>query len=162
VASFNGWTMAIIAALSAASALFDTSGLPITVGLAFVAFNEFRGRKRLLQFDPSAATMLGWNQLGLLAMVIVYCLWTLYGSFGQSGAVAAELKSYADLDAALGAAGGFEDLYKNVVLAIYGSVIALSILFQGGNAFYYFTRRRLIEDYIAETPAWIREVQSGS
>ena len=51
--------------------------IAITLGLSIVAYNEFRGRKRLLNFDPSAATMLGWNQLGLLAMIVVYCLWML-------------------------------------------------------------------------------------
>jgi hypothetical protein len=38
-------------------------------------------------------------------------------------------------------------------------VIALSALFQGGTAFYYFGRRRLIEEYVAETPAWARDIE---
>ena len=49
--------------------------------------------------------------------------------------------------------GDLEGLYKTVTLAMYGGVIALSVLFQGGNALYYFTRRRHVEDFIAETPA---------
>ena len=79
VAAFNGWTTAAIAALSAMFLLFDRSGwaIAMTLGLSIVAYNEFRGRKRLLNFDPSAATLLGWNQLGLLAMIVVYCLWSL-------------------------------------------------------------------------------------
>src|SRR5947199_7321229 len=63
VAAFNGWTTAAIAAFSAMFLLFDRSGLAIamTLGLSIVAYNEFRGRKRLLNFDPGAATLLGWN-----------------------------------------------------------------------------------------------------
>ena len=106
--------------------------------------------------------MLGWNQLGLLAMIVVYCLWSLFGSAGEADAVRAELKSYSDLDAALGAAGGFEGMFKTVSYAFYGGVIVVSVLFQGGNALYYFTRRRHVEDFIAETPQWVRDVQGGS
>ena len=159
VAGFNGWTTALIAALSAPFSLFSPVGLLLTAGITFVAYNEFRGRKRLLNFDPSAARLLGWNQLGLLAMITVYCLWMLYASFNESSALSAELKTYAELDEALGAAGGFESLVKQIVLYFYGGVIALSALFQGGTALYYFSRRRLIEDYVAETPEWVRDVQ---
>ena len=82
VAAFNGWTSAIVAAFSAPFSLFSPVGLALTVGIALVAFNEFRGRKRLLNFDPSGATLLGWNQLGLLAMIVAYCLWMMQASAG--------------------------------------------------------------------------------
>jgi hypothetical protein len=159
VAAFNGWTTALIAALSAPFSLFSPVGLALTAGIAIVAFNEFRGRKRLLNFEPSAARLLGWNQIGLLAMITAYCLWMLYASFNESSELSAQLQSYAELDAALGTTGGFENLYKQIVLYFYGGVIALSALFQGGTALYYFSRRRLVEEYVAETPEWVRDVQ---
>ena len=162
VAAFNGWSTAIVAALSAPFSLFSPVGLALTVGIAIVAVNEFRGRKRLLNFDPRGATLLGWNQVGLLAMIVAYCLWMLHASAGGASALSAELKGYADLDAALGTAGGFEGLYQQIVLVFYGGVIALSALFQGGNALYYFTRRRHVEEFVAETPAWVRDVQRGT
>jgi hypothetical protein len=162
VASFNGWTTALIAALSAPFSLLSPVGLALTGGIAIVALNEFRGRKRLLNFEPRGATLLGWNQIGLLAMITVYSLWMLYSSFNESGRVAAELKAYADLDAALGSSGGFESLYRQIVLYFYGGVIAISALFQGGTALYYFSRRRHVEDYIAETPEWVRDVERGT
>lgn len=162
VAAFNGWTTAAIAGLSAPFALFDHSGAVLTIGLAVVAYNEFRGRKQLLNFDPRAAKLLGWNQLGLLAMIVVYSLWSLYGSFGEAGALSAELKQYSDLDAALGGMNGVEGLVKQVSVAVYSTVIGLSVLFQGGNALYYFSRRRRIAEFFAETPEWVRDVQRGS
>ena len=77
-------------------------------------------------------------------------------------AVRPELKGYSDLDAALGTTGGFEGTVQDrSSYAFYGGVIALSVLFQGGNALYYFTRRRHVEDFIAETPEWVRDVQRG-
>jgi hypothetical protein len=48
---------------------------------------------------------------------------------------------------------------QQIILYFYGGVIALSALFQGGTAFYYFGRRRLIEEYVAETPAWARDIE---
>ena len=164
VAAFNGWTTAAAAIFSAMFLVFDRSAtsIAITVGLSVIAYNEFRGRKRLLNFDPSAATMLGWNQLGLLAMIIVYCLWMLSGSSADAAsALSSQMESNTEREL-LSMAGDLEGLYKTATLAMYGGVIALSVLFQGGNALYYFTRRRHVEEFIAETPQWVRDVQGGS
>jgi hypothetical protein len=38
-------------------------------------------------------------------------------------------------------------------------LIALTIIFQGLNAVYYFTRAKLLRRYVAETPAWVVELQ---
>jgi hypothetical protein len=162
VAAFNGWTTALIAAASAPFSLGSPVGLALAAGIAYVALNEFRGRRRLLNFEPRGATQLGWNQLGLLAMITAYCLWTLHTSLAETGEVAAQLHSYAELDAVLGSTGGFERLYKQIVLYLYGGVIGLSMLFQGGTALYYFSRRRHVEEYVAETPDWVRDIERGS
>jgi hypothetical protein len=164
VAGFNGWTTAAAAVFSGMFLMFDRSflSIAITLGLSIVAYVEFRGRKQLLNFDPSAATMLGWNQVGLLAMIIAYCVWQLSASSSEAmGALSNQMDS-ATKQEMLNMVGDLEGLYKKATLAMYGGVIVLSILFQGGNAIYYFTRRRHIEDFIAETPQWIREVQGGS
>jgi hypothetical protein len=164
VAGFNGWTTAAAAAFSAMFLVFDRSpaAIAITLGLSIITYNEFRGRKRLLNFDPSAATMLGWNQLGLLAMIIIYCLWMLSGSSAEAAsALSAQMNSASEREL-LSMAGDLEGLYKTATLAMYGGAIVLSVIFQGGNALYYFTRRRHVEDFIAETPQWVRDVQGGS
>jgi hypothetical protein len=162
VAAFNGWTTATFAACSALFALFDPSGWLITAGLALVAYNEFRGRKRLLAFDPSAASLLGWNQLGLLAMITVYCLWSMFTSSSSTATLSAEFKDLKDLDSILSDYGGTQGLVRSLSYGVYGSVIVLSALFQGGNALYYFTRRRLVDDFVAQTPDWVREVQGSA
>jgi hypothetical protein len=164
VAAFNGWTTAAAAAFSAMFLVFDRSALSvaITLGLSIVAYVEFRGRKQLLNFDPSAATMLGWNQLGLLAMIVAYCLWMLSASSSEAvDAMTTQMDSVTKQEM-LNMVGDLEGLYKTATLAMYGGAIALSVLFQGGNALYYFTRRRHVKDFIAETPQWVRDVQGGS
>jgi hypothetical protein len=162
VASFNGWVSAIAALCSAPFAIFSVVGFLATVILAVVAWNEFRGRKRLLAFDPSAAALLGWNQVGLLAAIVAYCLWMLYTSL-TGGNPLAELKASPEMGEVLGIdGGGFDVLYRQIVVGFYGVVILLSVIFQGWNAYYYFTRRRHVEDYLVQTPAWVRELQRAT
>jgi hypothetical protein len=137
-------------------------GFLATVVLAVVAWNEFRGRKRLLAFDPSSATLLGWNQVGLLAAIVAYCLWMLYTSL-TGGNPLAELKASPEMGEVLGVEGrGFDALYRQIVVGFYGLVILLSVIFQGWNAIYYFTRRRHVEEYLAQTPTWVRELQRAT
>ena len=165
VAAFNGWSSAAIAALSAPFSFFSSVGLALTAGIAFVAFNEFRGRKRLLNFQPSGATLLGWNQLGLLLMIVGYCLWMMHAGVGDlgAGALSSELSGLAELDSGLASmVDGYQPMIQQAVRGFYVGVIALSALFQGGTALYYFTRRRLVEDFVAETPEWVRDVQRGT
>ena len=42
----------------------------VTAGLSLVTYNEFQGRRRLLSFDQSGPRLLGWNQIGFLALIL--------------------------------------------------------------------------------------------
>jgi hypothetical protein len=159
VANFNGWTTAIIAALSAPFALFDTTNLLVTIVLSVVAFNEFRGRDRLNKFDPSATTLLGWNQLGFLLLITIYCGWMIFTGLQEADSVTKELTSSPELGELLGSSGQFGNLYELLVYAVYGSVAVLSAIFQGLTALYYFSRRKYVEAYVQSTPQWIRDLQ---
>jgi len=145
VAGFNGWATGIVAALSLPFAFFSVTGAVIFVSLTAVAYNEFRGRRRLLKLDPAAATLLGWNQLGLLAVLTVYCCWMIFRGLTTPNPLAAELAANPDLRAVLGPTGQFDALYRQVIVGFYGIVIVLSAIFQGLNAVYYFTRRKHVE-----------------
>ncbi len=139
VASFNGWTIGIAAVLSAPFAFFSLLGCFIFVGLAVVAYNEFRGRRRILRGDPAGANHLGWNQVGLLALICVYCGWAMYDSLTSPSPLMAELTANPDLATVLG-----PDFYQQFVVGFYGVVIIISVIFQGANAIYYFTRRKYV------------------
>jgi hypothetical protein len=159
VAAFNGWAIGIVAAMSALSALFSFSGFLVTAGLTFIAYNEFQGRKRLLRFDTSAPAMLGWNQIGLMAMIVAYCLWMILENFIGPGPFAGEMASNPELAEAIGSSSQFDDLYKLFSVVIYGTVMLVSVIFQGLNALYYFTRRKHVEAYLHETPEWVLDLQ---
>jgi len=162
VAAFNGWMTGIFAVASAPFAPFSIAGFLVTVGLGIVAYNEFQGRKRLLRFDDSASRLLGWNQVGFLAMIIIYCLWMMFTGLTGEGPFAAELEAKPELRQALGSLDGFDYIYKLIILAVYGTVIVLTAIFQGWNAYYYFSRRKLVEAYVRETPEWVIDVQRAT
>ena len=162
VATFNAWTTAILAALSAPFAVFSLAGLLVFAALAAIAWNEFRGRRRLLELDPAGASILGRNQLGLLAMIIIYCMWALYSNLWGGGSIEAELRANPQLGAAIGSVQGFDELYRTIVVVLYGSVIALSAVFQGANALYYFSRRKYVARYVRETPAWVIDLKRAT
>jgi hypothetical protein len=154
VANFNGWTSGILAVVSAPFAPFSVAAVLMTAVLAAVAYNELRGRKRLLNFEPSATYRLGWNQVGLLSAIVVYCLGMIWTSLTGPSPLAAELQANPELGDVFGSPGELDTLYQNVALAFYGSVIALTLVFQGLNAVYYFTRRKYVETCVQDTPAW--------
>src|SRR5262245_51189261 len=137
IASTNAWITGVIAALSWPFAPFSVVGFLVAVGLTVVAYNEFNGRRRLLEFDPSAATSLARNQVGFLALITAYCLWSVYVVYTGANPVAAALTANSDLLAAedrkLLAAGG--DVIKLAMVGFYLLVIFLSVIFQGGMAY---------------------------
>jgi len=154
VAGFNGWTIGILALGSAPFAWFSLPALLMTVGMSLVAYNELQGRRRLLRFDDKAPAFLGWNQLGFLGLIITYCLWMFVVGFTGESPLATEFEAKPELRAAFDSVEGFDEIYRIVVAAFYGIVILLSAIFQGGNAIYYFTRRRHVEAFLQKTPAW--------
>jgi hypothetical protein len=162
VAAFNGWVTAFFAAASAPFAPFSFVGALVTLGLGVVAYNEFQGRRKLLQFDARGADMLGWNQLGFLGLIVVYSAWMLFTGLTGAGPFAGELQKSPELASILGPVEQYDELYRMIVVAVYGTMIVLGVLFQGGYALYYFSRRKLLTGYVRDTPVWICDLQRAT
>ena len=155
----------ILAAFSAGSFLFvavagmfgefDVVGLVMGVGLAAVAWNEFRGRAMLRRFDARACRLLGWNQLGLMTLILGYAAWMLGHALWGSNPYA---QAMAGGPALAGTLGSMDRLYKTISLATYGGLIVGTLIFQGLNSLYYFTRRTHVETYLRETPQWVTDL----
>ncbi len=141
VAAFNGWAIGISAALSLLFALASWTALAVGSGLAIVAWNELRGRKLLLRFDPRGPRLLGWNQLGLMGLVIAYSLWSIYIGLTDATELDALLKELEPMTGSIG------DLRTTVTFVVYGGVIISTIIYQGLNALYYFTRTKHLPAY---------------
>ena len=159
VAGFNGWVTGIFAAVSLPFALLSLPGFLVAAGLSVVAYNEFKGRRRLLQFDLDAPSFLGWNQVGFLTLIVVYCIWMLLVGLTGEAPFAAELRAKPELSAVFDSVDDFDRVYRLLIVAVYGTVIVISTVFQGLNALYYFTRRKHLLAYMQNTAAWIVDLQ---
>ncbi len=150
VATFNGWTLGVLGAISLLFGLFSLTGFIAGVCLLVVAWNEFRGRNMLRLFDPQGPDLLWKNQVGLMSAVIAYCAWSMYKTVAFPSSGVAQLEELAGLPA---------DSIANLTLLVYGIAILLTLLFQGLNARYYFARVQMLADYLRETPDWIVDLQ---
>ncbi|XVJ58075.1 MAG: hypothetical protein HEQ23_01235 [Tepidisphaera sp.] len=130
--------------------LFDLSVLNAVLVLALAAFAtvEFRGAAGLRKLSPAAARTLGRNQLTLAAAVFTYCLWQLWQAATNPPVVPPTGDPHMD--------ELITGVSKYVAFALYGSLAVLGTLFSGLNAWYYFTRARTVEQFIATTPDWVR------
>jgi hypothetical protein len=164
LATLNGGTLIAIAVIAALSGLFDPSSLFAVVPCAALAFVELRGRARLRLFDPSALRMLTFNQLTLVALVTLYAVVQIRTAMNAPS----PFESVANADTAaladelglgeLNEVAADEDLagmVRSATVAFYGLVIALTALFQGGCALYYWTRQKPLEAFLRETPEWV-------
>ena len=144
VAAFNGWSIGFFAAVTVLFGIFSLTALVLGVGMGVVARNEFKGRARTLAPDPAGPDLLWRNQVGFMALIIVYCLWSLYLTTARPDPQMAELTEL------LG--GDLDEVVRSLTITVYVAVIALTALFQGLNARYYFRRIAMIEEYLSETP----------
>jgi hypothetical protein len=157
MAAFNGWTLAVFATVSLPFSLWSWSARLLEIGLIVVAYNEFRGRNGLRRFDPAATALLGWNQLGLWAVLVGYSVWSIAEALIMPNPYEQALG--ADPELAGSMLGSIGDLYRAITLAVYGGMIFGTTLMQGWNAWYYFSRREHVEAYLNATPAWVLDVQ---
>jgi hypothetical protein len=151
MALFNGITLGIFAGaallFAAASPLCGpVDGTALVMGI-------------LRRFDPRAPAVLGWNQLALMALLIAYCAWMIAKSLLGRNPYAEAIAAEPLLGSMLEPVGR---LYKLLTLALYGGIIVGTVIFQGLNAAYYFTRRKHLDAYLAETPPWVIELQRHS
>lgn len=163
VALFNGKCIGTFSALSllfvVAEAMFgefDWVGVIMGIGLGVISWNEFRGRKLLQQFNPRAPAVLGWNQLALLGLIVAYAAWMM--GVGLLGANPYE-EAMRGEPMMIRMLGDIGSLYKTLTLTVYGALIVGTLIFQGLNSLYYFTRARILRGYLAETPAWVVQLQ---
>jgi hypothetical protein len=164
LAGLNGGTLIVIAIVAALSGIFDPKSLLAVPICALLAFIELRGRARLRRYEPSALKLLAGNQLALVIVVTLYAALQMHSASTAQSPIAAMLGDSADLAAELGEnvdlgqmESEFGELYTSAVYAFYGLVIALTVLFQGGCALYYWTRQKHLAAFLAETPKWVLE-----
>lgn len=157
VAAFNGWTMAIFAACSLPFAVTSLLNGVMGLGLATLAYNEFRGRRLIGRFNLSAPRLLGWNQIGFMSLIVAYCLWMIVSTLINPSLMSPEVASSLTM---MGQSPELlETLVRAATVGTYVILIVLTVIFQGLNAAYYFSRKKHLRAYLDETPPWVIEVQ---
>jgi hypothetical protein len=122
----------------------------VVMGLCVVGAVEYVGSQRMQKADPAASRLLGANQIAFLLMIVLYC--------GVKAFAAQSLP--AEYRSQLAGTGleGIGHMATMLTQGFYALVALLAVIFQGGMAAYYFTRRKHVEAFNAQTPAWIRRV----
>lgn len=146
VARFNGWSAVILGVPAVLFGLFSTTSLVVGLALLALGVRELRLGERLTKLDPAACRALALNQLILLAGVLIYCGWMTHA--GLNGPALADRAPELERLAG-GTTESIDGLVRTATIAIYATVAALSLLFQGLNAWYYATRRPHIETLLA-------------
>lgn len=150
MAGINAWTMAIFAGITLLFGLGDAFSMAVGLALGGVAWNEFQGRNMLRGLDPEGAKRLGWNQVVILGLVVVYCgvqIWkALYGTPDTSMAELEELAGFEP--------GWLSELTATAYIAVAVIVSGVQLL----TARFHFARIAELKAWARTTPAWVREV----
>ncbi|MEM7624040.1 MAG: hypothetical protein AAF333_00275 [Planctomycetota bacterium] len=155
VVTFSAWSLAVFAGLSLPFALFSFKGLFIATGLTVCAVFEFRGRRALRRLDPTAPGKLALNQLVFTGFIAVYCLWSAATAWFGPSPYAAAIAANPEIGEML---EPFADTIRHVTVAAYGIVLFVGVVYQALVIRYYLTRRKPLERYLNQTPAWVLEL----
>lgn len=153
-ATFTLWTVGGFGALTVLWGLVaGGGGLVVGAALMAVAWNERRGRDRLLALDPHGARILGWNQILLAAVITVYLGLVILRSRTTTDPSLQELQTMVGLD---------PDLVADLTTMVYGAVIVIVDLVQVFMARFHFRRESMAEAVRRDTPPWVLDVLVGS
>jgi len=112
---------------------FDWSTGVIGAFIGAFGVMELMGYRRFLARQPRAREYLVGSQLGVLFLILGYCVWKLYGPVSPGS------NSTLDAMKELGAdASEFGEMAAGIEHMVYFSVAVVSVLYQGGLALYYW------------------------
>lgn len=154
VSRLDGLSIVVVASLGSLLALLLGDLVGVLVGLMVVGAGamELRGHGALKRRDASGMRWLVRSQLFLLTVILVYCASRL-GSF-DSESVMGNLTP--DMASVLQEAGieqaDIVPLVRMMFLTVYGSVAAITLLYQGGMALYYSRRTARVAAFLAAPP----------
>lgn len=143
ISAIDGWSIALFAGLCTLIALLFASWISVIIGALITAAGviELRGRGRLVRGDPTGMSGLVGAQLIILGTIWLYSLVNLI-TYNEAAIVA---KITPELRNALSQSGfEVEDLLPMLKPAFFGFylvVMGVTLLFQGGLALYYHSRR---------------------
>ncbi len=150
ISRFNGWSVAIFGGLGLLLALGMADWVGSLVSLVIVAAGwlELRGHAQLQRCEPAGMKTLVQSQLLLLALILTYCA-------SRVGNLDATQLS-PDLDAVLKQSdlkpGNFLPAVRAILIAFYLTVGLTAVFYQGGLAFYYWSKAQKVREALRHRP----------
>ena len=154
VSRLNGWSVIVLSALGSLLALAIGDLPSALIGLLVLAAGllEVRGYRQLQQRNPAGLNLLVRSQLFLLAVMLVYCAGRL-GSFDADTALASLTP---DMEVILAEAGldksSLLPLVRTAFFALYSTVAAITLIYQGGLALFYRSKIKLVTEALTAPP----------
>lgn len=133
----------------------DVVSIVLGVALGIVTVNELRGAARIRRFDPSGAKLLGWNQIGLGCVLVVYGLFSLAMMLRNPAAAVLGGQSSGDAQVDQMMTEMVGGLATMVAYGLYGGVAIFGVIGPGLTAWYYFSREKVVRKFVEETPGWV-------
>jgi hypothetical protein len=159
LAAISGWTIAIFAGLVLIAGISTTNATWMGLLMIIAAMVEFRARNRLRRLETSAARTLGYNQLVLGLLIVLYAAWHMNDLIlGSRGSI--NLHSLLASTAHQFSSGRFS-LDRGTNLLLYGLLGIVALLTQGLAAWYCFSREKWIREYVSFAPSWIVKMQQS-
>jgi len=166
VSRLNGWSVALFAGACALGSLLFGDLVSFAVGALVTVGGvmEIRGHRRLRRRDPDGMTLLVRSQLVVLGVIWAYALPRLL-SFDAAYLQDQVIPNLRDnlaavgmsLDEVLQEAGLTQKQIVPLVhlffVVLYGSVMLVTLLYQGGMALYYRHRTAAVEAALRAPPA---------
>ena len=156
VANFDGWSTLVLGGIGMIFSLGSPAGFLLGIAMVAIGWRQLNVAKTLGRLDITSPNKLAMNQIFLCAAVVLYAGWSLYRSMNSPGEIAQTIAANPELAQQLGAFSGME---SSITVIVYVGVIVGSILVMGSTAWYYQTRAKVLANYVAQTPAWILEMQ---
>ncbi len=141
-------------------------GLPagafsLVLGLLLVTLGtlERSGAARVAAAEASGPRRLFWNQITLFALIALSCgtEWNEMQQAQASGAFSLVPAGEQVPPEVAEMVAQLETIVPALAYGVFGLVIGLSLIFQGGLALYYLSRRKAIVHFHEELPPWVSE-----
>jgi len=158
VAKFDGWIMGIFGGLTLLLGFSDWVNILIALALGTACYFELLGAKRLQTLDPQAPRILGYNQIGVGIGLIIYSLCQMVASSNGKGLIADAASADPTLSQQL---GPYQNMIGEISVLFYVCLILVAIVGMGSMAMYYFSREKIVNKYLLETPPWIIAMQKA-
>ncbi|MBV8781816.1 MAG: hypothetical protein JO353_10500 [Phycisphaerae bacterium] len=156
VAVFDGWSTICLGSLGFILSLNSLPGLVLGAIMVFLGWRQLNTAKQMQQLSPEAPQKLAINQLLFCAAICLYAGWSLYSSLHSPSELDQAMKENPELKQMIGSMSGLE---STITVTLYVGIIVGSILIMGSTAWYYHTRSKILDDYLAKTPTWILDLQ---